>query len=833
MLTPGKMAGGLRHGASAMAIAVAVLAGTIAPAQTNQTTTDTSDKKTDTSGVPEIVVTAQFRQQKLQDTPLSITAVNAALLESRSQTRLVDITQQAPSVQLQPTIAGAGKGMTAFIRGLGQGDISPAVEPGVGIYVDDVYFATLTASIFDLVDLDRIEILRGPQGTLAGMNSEGGAIKIYSRKPEGHGGYIEATLGNYNRRDFKASADFTLVPDTLFGRLSGIYRSSDGYVTRYDYACTHPSDPYVVSGALKPMTSSKGCKLGTMGGQDTKALRGSLRWVPSDRLEVNVIGDYTRDDSEAQATTLLRAAANPATTLAYQGVPYDNRFVPYGVNRGDTVKNDPYITYANFYDPGVTYAPLNASGAPNPAKPNGPFQAPAIAQVRGWGVSGTIDYQFNDNLSLKSITGFRKYTSPAGDDGDGSPVAFIQESQLFRHRQVSEEARLNGTLFDGQVHVTIGGIVFHQRTEYYNKNDTPFAGFGTATMPTFAFIQDDFVTLDQQAGFGNVSWSATDRLTFEGGIRATHEHKDYVFGRYAFDGSGAPYTPLSNPANPLNGRVGTYAGTIVDYRAVASYKFTPDILGYFQFATGFKGGGIGPRPYFPEQILGFGPEKVHSFEIGEKADLFDRRVRINADVYHMDFVGYQGTPNVCVDSSGNALPGLPGTPGLCGEILNLGDATLNGVEAELTARPVTGLTLESAVSYNDFKFKNPKINTNEFKKGDTRPGIGKLKYSAAIQYEAPIGKLGTLTTRVDFVHTPGFCGSLAALCVTDPIRRVASYNLLNARITLRSLDRNWSLALAVTNLTDKLYYYNKIVTSYAAAQPGAPRQFAVTLRRDF
>jgi iron complex outermembrane receptor protein len=822
--------GGLRLGASALAMTIAILGGGIAQAQSASAATD---KKVDDTGVPEIVVTAQFRQQKLQDTPIAITAVNAALLEQRSQTRLVDITQQAPSVQLQPTIAGAGKGMTAFIRGLGQGDISPAVEPGVGIYVDDVYFATLTASIFDLVDLDRIEILRGPQGTLAGMNSEGGAIKLYSRKPEGHGGYIEATLGDYNRRDFKASADFTLVPDTLFGRVSGIYRSSDGYVTRLDYACVHPNDPYVVSGALKSSTVSKGCKLGTMGGQDTKALRGSLRWALNDRLEVNVIGDYTRDDSEAQATTLLRAAANPATTTAYQGVPYDNRFVPYGVNRGDTVKNDPYITYANFYDPGVTYAALNASGAPDPSKPNGAFQAPPIAQVRGWGVSGTIDYKFNDSLSFKSITGFRKYTSPAGDDGDGSPVAYIQESQLFRNRQVSEEARLNGNLLDGHVHFTIGGIVFHQRTEYYDKNDTPFAGFGTASMPTFAFIQDDFVTLNQQAGFGNVSWSVNDKLSFEGGIRATHEHKDYTFGRYAFDGSGAPYTPLSNPANPLNGRVGTYAGTIVDYRAVASYKFTPDIMGYFQFATGFKGGGIGPRPYFPEQILGFGPEKVHSYEIGEKADLFDHKLRINADVYHMDFAGYQGTPNVCVDASGNALPGLPGTPGLCGEILNLGDAKLNGVEGELTARPLPGLTLESSISYNDFKFENPTINTNEFKKGDTRPGIGKFKYSAAIQYDMPIGTIGTVTPRVDFVHTPGFCGSLAALCVSDPIRHVASYNLVNARITFRSADRNWSLAVAVTNLTDKLYYYNKIVTSYAAGQPGAPRQFAVTLRRNF
>ncbi len=586
----------------------------------------------DSDKVQEIVVTAQFREQRLQDTPIAITAINAEQLEQRSQTRLSDITAQAPGVQLQPGVAGAGKSMSAFIRGVGQADISPSVEPGVGIYVDDVYFATVTASIFDLVDLDRIEVLRGPQGTLAGMNSEGGAIKLYSKKPSGSGGYIEATVGNFDRYEFKGSADFALVPDTLFARISGIYRQRDGYVTRLDYACTHPNDPYVVSGALTSLATEPSCKLGELGDTDVKAVRGSLRWVAGDKLEVNLIGDYTRDKSQTQAVTLLGAGtpAQQASTLAYQGVPYDNRFVPYGPNRGDTVNNDPYITYANFYDPGVTYTAINAGGAPG--VPNGPFIARSAAQVDGWGVSGTIDYALTDHLAIKSITGYRKYNSLAGDDNDGSPVVFIMEQQLFQHRQFSQEVRLSGDLADDAVHFAVGGIYFHQRTRYFNKNDTPFAGFGTPSMPTFAFINDDYVLLTQEAGFGNLSWDATEKLTLEGGIRVTHEKKDYHFGRFAFNGDGTPYQPLSNPANPLNGRVGTFDGTIVDYRAVASYKFTPDVMAYAQFATGFKGGGITPRPYFPEQVLGFGPEKVRSYEVGLKTDLLDRRLRINGDV---------------------------------------------------------------------------------------------------------------------------------------------------------------------------------------------------------
>jgi len=792
-----------------------------------------ADRTEDAGNTPaagEIVVTAQFRQQRLQDTPIAITAINGALLEARNQTRLVDVTQQAPSVQLQPTIAGAGKGMTAFIRGLGQADISPSVEPGVGIYVDDVYFATLTASIFDLVDLDRIEILRGPQGTLAGMNSEGGAIKLYSRKPTGQGGYVEAALGNYARRDFRASADFTLVPGTLFARLSGIYRSRDGYVKQLDYACSHPNDPDVAAGRLRPLNPGPSCKVGTLGDQDVKAIRGSLRWAPGDRLEVNLIGDYTKDTSRTQASTLLRAANNPASTIPYQGVAYDNRFVPSGPFRGDTVNNSPYITYANFFDPGTTFS-ANPNGTPN--RPNGPFIVDPRAGVDGWGVSGTIDWKVTDAITLKSITGYREYDSLAGDDNDGSPINYILEQQLFQHRQVSEELRLSGKFADGRVLVTIGGIYFDQRTRYYNKNDSPFVGFGTPAQPTFAFIQDDYVDMTQKAVFGNASWTPTDRLTFEGGIRATRQTKDYRYGRFAFDGSGQPFFPLSDPANPLNGRVGRFAGTNVDYRAVASYKVTPATLAYAQFATGFKGGGVAARPYFPEQVLGFGPEKVRSYELGLKTDLFDRRLRVNGDVYYMDFVGYQGTPNVCVDASGNPLPGLPGTPGLCGQTANLGDAKLKGFEVEVTARPFGGLVLEANASLNDFEFKTPRINTTDFRKGDSRPGIGRFKYSFAAQYDVDLGDAGSLSPRVDFVHTPGFCGSLAQLCVTDPIRYVSSYNLVNARLTYRTADRNWSVAVEATNLFDKLFYHNKIVTFYAGAQPGPPRQFAVTLRRNF
>jgi len=132
------------------------------------------------SALPEVTVTAQFRSQNLQNTPIAITAINSEMLDARSETSIYQVSAQAPSVTLKPQGAAFGASLVASIRGVGQYDFNPALEPGVGLYVDDVYYATLTGSIFDLLDLDRVEILRGPQGTLAGRNSIGGAVKLYS-----------------------------------------------------------------------------------------------------------------------------------------------------------------------------------------------------------------------------------------------------------------------------------------------------------------------------------------------------------------------------------------------------------------------------------------------------------------------------------------------------------------------------------------------------------------------------------------------------------------------------------------------------------------------------
>ena len=778
----------------------------------------------------EVVVTAQFVEQNLQETPIAITAITGEMLEARSQTRIADVAAQAPNVMLQVNPAGGGNSMRAYIRGVGQGDQSPSVDPGVGIYVDDVYFATITASVFELLDLDRVEILRGPQGTLNGMNSMGGSVRLFSRKPRGDGGYVEGTVGSLDRRELRASADFQIVPERLYARISGLSRQRDGFVDRLDYACVHPDDPDVISGAIPRGNSGPDCRLGTLGGQSLTALRGALRWIVSDDIETNLVVDATSDRSETQASVLRQAGdqALQDRTVFTQGIPYDNRFVPYGPDRGDSVLNDPYVSYANFINPGTTFTPIDPAGTPG--APNGAFYADPANHMKGWGISNSLDWTFGNVGVLKFITGYREYSTLSGQDNDGSPVAVLQSLSEFSHNQFSQEVRFSGVALDGLLDYTAGGIYFEQETVYASRESNPFVSWdGTGTdAAIFDFIQDDTTDNRFKGAFLHTIWHLTDRLNLAAGIRYTSQDKDYEFQRLAIDGV-SPFQILSNPANPLNGRVGNFSGSHTDYRVNLDYQWNADVLTYAQFATGFKGGGISPRPYFPEQVLGFGQEELEAWEVGMKSRWFDRRLQLNVALFKNDYIGYQATPTQCVDENGDILPGLPGLAGLCGQYLNVADADVRGAEVEVEFRPIRGLMIDAAYSYLDFEFGEPYIETSSVVAGSRAPGLGSSKWSVGAQYLMVLPNGGTLRPRVDLYYTPGYCGDLD--CTAR--NRNESYKLVNARLTYRTPDEDWNVSFEVTNLTDKLYYLNKLNTVYASSQPGTPRLWGLTLRRTF
>jgi iron complex outermembrane receptor protein len=575
--------------------------------------TDAAETATDEFILEEIQVTAQFHEQYVQDTPIAITAVTTEMMEQRSQTDLSSIAAQAPNVVLIETGGAFGPGMSAYIRGVGQSDFNPAFEPGVGIYIDDVYYPSLTGANFDLLDLERVEISRGPQGVLGGRNSEGGSIKLYSEKPKGDGGgSFRATFGTRNLQDIRASGDFSLVTDTLFMRLSSASRKQDGYVKRYDYACLFPD-----SGI--PGNGQQGdCFLGTQGGKDYTASRAALRWLASDAVEVNLSADYSLDNSEVAAITLQDAVSTPGN--GSNGIEYDSKFVP----------SDPYISYAGYTS----------------VQPDGrTLSYPPTTRTEVWGTNLNLDWTLTDGLALKSITSYREFDSRWVEDNDVSPLGGSLGSEHVFNDSFSEELRLNGIVFKDAVDYTLGAYYFDQTTTYQTHQVLNY------TFPGFEFLGNDLVDASSYAGFFNASWHVTGAMNVNAGVRYTHDEKDYAYSRLPVGDS------VTFGLENLNGTVGAYDGSNMDYRINVDYRFTDRILAYAGVATAFKGGGSNARPFFPSQAVPFDKEELTAYELGAKTDSLGKRLRINASVFFNDYKDIQMIMLACDEIS--PFPGAP------------------------------------------------------------------------------------------------------------------------------------------------------------------------------
>ncbi|HEY4212571.1 MAG TPA: TonB-dependent receptor [Steroidobacteraceae bacterium] len=823
----GERAASACKGSPLVAAAVCwALSSSIAAAQeANRTAAATAD----TSTLETVTVTAQFVTQDLQKTPLSITAVSGDMLEQRGATSLVDVAQTAPNVYLAPQQQGSGKALKAYIRGVGQADFNPAVDPGVGIYIDDVYYSSLTGADFALIDLDRVEILRGPQGTLAGMNSLGGAIKMYTRKPDGMGGYVSGEYGDYNHTGAHASGDFTVVDSKLFARVTAATVHQNGYVQMLDYACVHPNDPDVIAGKIPRNNGSPNCRIGNEGSTDFTSVRLALRWLATDNLEANYTIDATEDNGTVTPTVLLRSTGTVNTAGYSNGVVYDNRFVPYGAYRGDTVVNSPYVTYANFLDPGVTYKAINGAGAPGAA--NGVWSISPTEHLSSWGTALTLDYKASEALAFKFISSYRHYLSDNNADPDGSPIDVVLDGAYLKHYQFTDELRATGNAFNKFLDYTFGAIYLKDETYYESRVNSPFVPYGTPSQPTFDFIQNDPTRVQSYGLYSHAGLHFTDALTMDLGLRYTKDKKDYTFYRYNIDGI-TPYLPLSNPANPLNGKVATFDGSHVDYRVGLNYQWTDTLMTYAEFSTGFKGGGVSPRPYFPQQAVGFGPETMDAYEVGLKSQWLDNRVRANISTFYNKYKNYQGAAaaGACVDQSGQLLPAQYQTP--CGEYTNVGDADIKGVEGEFQVKPIDRMQIDASVSWLDFNFV--KSTSPSVRLGRTAPaGIGYWKWDVGAQYSIPFVAGSTLVPRVDVNATPGSCGDLPC----TPFLRNEPYVLTNFRLGIEPGGdlAKWSAAFEMKNLTNRLYYVAlfNAGSGFVGGQVGMPRTWMFSLRRDF
>jgi iron complex outermembrane receptor protein len=816
------------RGAAAAALIALGLGAAAAQAQQAPATQQPAPAAASEAVLEEIIVTAEFRSEKNQETPIAITALSGEALTDRGIQNLDDIAKSAPNVTTFMNGAAFGKTMAASIRGIGQGDFNFAqTEQGVGIYVDDVYFANTFGSAFDLLDIDRVEVLRGPQGTLFGKNSIGGAIRLVSEQPKGDNtGYAEVTVGDFKRREVKAGFDVAIVPDVLMLRVSGMSKTRDGYVNRVDYACAHPA---TAGSVPQQQLDLQSCTVGNQGGLDVRGARAQLRWVPNEFIQDTLEASVIDDNSEAAAEVML--VANPALSPAMAsfnttsvipkfGIPYDQRFETGGT----------YTTYSSFEDPflGINYPPENT--------------------LHEWSTSNVFTWEILPQLQLKSITAAQGWWGAFTDDQDNSPLGLAWVYNLLDHRQFTQEFQLTGTAFDGKLDWAAGGFYFKGYSLNRGHVDLNFlAGFFPPGPPfngqaLLGFNDNDPANITDKAGFAQATYKITDQLHVTGGARFTTEDKNYTFNHYN------PLILIPNPVLDLRDVEGRTSYNHTDWKAGLEYQWTPDLMTYASATTGFRGGGFNGRPFDNAQVVSFKPERLTEYEIGVKSEWFEHRLRANLAAYY-GFYRDVIITSQRLDALGNPFAGPT----------NAGSADISGFEFEMDATPVTGLTIDVSTGLTNFKWKdlgaaegcqdfsaaavaaNPAICTSG-NPGYSDINVGQARWtaSAGAQYVIPLGAAGTLTPRLDeSYHSTIYDNNYNNYNpLGTGVASTPAMTLLNARLTWENLNRLWSVSAFVTNAGNR-YYYQSVFDLRAfgegqmSAQPGEPREWGLTFRRKF
>jgi iron complex outermembrane recepter protein len=831
-----------RHGATILAALLAAVLTRPVDAQQQVMV-----EKTGSNALEEVVVTAQYRKENLQQTPIAISVLSSDEIQQREFTESYQIGYTVPNLSLRPAQAAFGNTMTAYIRGIGQNDFDQAFEPGVGIYVDEVYQPFTLGTQMDLLDMDRVEVLRGPQGTLFGRGSIGGVIRYISKRPEGTDtGYAQLTTGSYRRVDVRAGYDFKLA-DNIFARVAGVSKNSNGYQNVYDFACLYPS----LAGTLPVRDPSKGrhCKSGTQGGIDTQGLRGTVRWIFNDAVEATFNVDYEHDTSEAKADSLIAIqyptdlSGNVIPTSGYAlwnseyamhvpttatpgqyygfGIPYDNRFIP----------RTRFDTYATYNDPyaGTTFTPTSA--------------------MDKLGGSGTMEWKLTDKTMLTVVAAYTDLKSQISSDTDGSPMNLQMTGGQQDFYWSTEEARLTGQSWD-KLNWTVGAFFYQSAAENYQAVSFPPILWGifrnAVGLPAFvaASIIDgpgnvsvntaNIADSNSYAGFANGTYDITDKWRLTLGLRYSHDSKDVQFDN----------TFVQAPINI------SYHHT--DWKAALDYQINSDTLIYGSAATGYRPPAYNPRPFTPAQAVQVGGEQATAYELGVKADMLQKTLRTNLAVFYTDYhdriVPIGGTecvgppanatdPGAIQDSNGNicfATTSLTSYEQLHG-------AHIDGAELEVTWRPIPPLTLSGSYGYTHWS--SPDINNCDFNQdGKPDPGITcsnrptyvpESNWNLTGTYEFTLANGGRLMPRVDVYGQTEICTS-----ITSALSCAPGYALVDARLQYNTANSGWMIAVGGTNIGNKDYWLNTFdLTPFGQntveGQPGRPAEWYLTFSRNF
>lgn len=621
-------------------------------------------------GIADIVVTAQRRAESVQDVPIAISAFSAEQLEAQGVSNTLALGQYVPNLVAQNN-TGLGSANAYFLRGLGNTETIATFDPPVGTYVDDIYISRQNANNLSLFDVERVEVLRGPQGTLFGRNTTGGAINVIMRKPgDAIGGYAEIGYGSYRKKLARGSIDLPLA-DSFAIKVSGYWQDDRGYVKN------------VTTGERINDDDGWGARLGIRGD-----LSPTVRWNAS----------YAHIVAEGENT--LNFDCNPANPAQCNG-----RFATTGLVEGDRLATSPYP--AGIAGRKALYGNGNR----------------AVSDL----ITSTLEFDVAEKTTLAFITGYVHLTQQfALDffDGRGGPSITAPNPPVRgfarggftilndgQHEQFSQEVKLNGELGDGLIDYVVGGYYIHER----NRTDFAdvFSIFTGAPGGLGLLLADRLLknTLSAYAGYAQADLNL-GQFTLTAGVRYTDETKTLsVQDNRAL----CRTTPLAGGCIDNSRLIATNGRAVPRKlstnlwtpRFAVNFKPNDDLLFFASATRGFKSGGwnarglqitgAAPASVFQgTEILPFGPEKVWSYEAGFKSDLFDNRVRANLTLFRLDVEGLQ-TPSALVRPNGS----------IAFITRNFADYRNQGIEAELSILPVDGMTLFANVGYQDDKYKLP------------------------------------------------------------------------------------------------------------------------------
>ncbi len=636
-----------------------------------------------TGGVESITVTAQRRAESLQDVPIAITALGEAELQRQALEEITDLRYTAPNVQIQKN-TGLANGAQVYIRGVGQDESSLFAEVGVGIYVDGVYLGKQNGSTLDLVDLERVELLRGPQGTYYGRNTNGGAIRFISRRPElsGDRTMLDLAVGTQDRVDVRASYSAAVIENELGVKFDVFSRNQDG---DYDLQGT-PGGP-VSSIAYQPEDEVNNVE--RYGG------RAALLWTPNATTELYVVGDYTWDDSGTFLPTPIQRDVN-GTPGASPAAQADDLFPePFGRRAGVT-------------------------------------SIPPFHEYRGGGLSATLTLDTGIG-EFKSITAFRGFNQDTSVDLDGPSILDLY--QQLEQEQFTQEFQLVGEV--GSIEYIGGVYYFYEDVEQLADNlfNQLFAFF----LSTPYGLNDDQQTTRSYAVFGEGTWNATDKLSLTLGGRFTSDEKEAE--RALLD--PATRTPIWRTSPE-------FEDENFSFRVLGEYQFTPSIMGYASYSTGYKAGGFaGTRPLTPGNSRNtYAPEELGAYEVGVRSDLFNDTLRLNATYFYSVYDDLQ-------------LSVLEGATLQFG-VINA-DAIVEGLEVEYTWRPNDRFQLSGNLATADFEYdEGARVDPNVGKPFNTLDGkqFPDLSTRANIAFFQPVewGELsfgGSITYASEFPRNVG------------------------------------------------------------------------------